>query len=190
MLSKTFPLIPGSCQEIQRTQQGEQSLGLQQASWWEGKEEDGCCPCMDGSVQSALAFPSSCSILGHGGPRPPPVGVPPRYRKAVFVEYPDGSFTQPKLKPAWMGKKRLQCGELQQYLTTTKLILGWVLAALQPGAGKHLGGSQYGRAPESAESLAGADAVDAASALLGLLAGCELPDPSSLTLLSYPFQVF
>ncbi|XP_063273022.1 coagulation factor VIII [Prinia subflava] len=43
------------------------------------------------------------SILGHGGPRPPPAGVLPRYRKAVFVEYPDGSFTQPKLKPAWMG---------------------------------------------------------------------------------------
>lgn len=42
-------------------------------------------------------------ILGHAGPRPPPAGVPPRYRKAVFVEYLDGSFTQPKLKPAWMG---------------------------------------------------------------------------------------
>uniref|UniRef100_A0A674GBT1 ferroxidase n=1 Tax=Taeniopygia guttata TaxID=59729 RepID=A0A674GBT1_TAEGU len=58
---------------------------------------------MDRSVQSALSFPSSCSILGHAGPRPPPAGVPPRYRKAVFVEYPDSSFTQPKLKPAWMG---------------------------------------------------------------------------------------
>ncbi|KAF2974191.1 hypothetical protein EK904_013054 [Melospiza melodia maxima] len=42
-------------------------------------------------------------ILGHAGPRPPTAGVPPQYRKAVFVEYPDGSFTQPKLKPAWMG---------------------------------------------------------------------------------------
>ncbi|XP_008939099.1 PREDICTED: coagulation factor VIII [Merops nubicus] len=30
-------------------------------------------------------------------------GVPPRYRKAVFVEYPDASFLQPKPKPAWMG---------------------------------------------------------------------------------------
>uniref|UniRef100_A0A8C3QVJ6 Coagulation factor VIII n=1 Tax=Cyanoderma ruficeps TaxID=181631 RepID=A0A8C3QVJ6_9PASS len=50
---------------------------------------------------SVLQAPAG--ILGHGGPRPPPVGVPPRYRKAVFVEYPDGSFTQPKLKPAWMG---------------------------------------------------------------------------------------
>ncbi|KFQ72067.1 Coagulation factor VIII [Phaethon lepturus] len=37
------------------------------------------------------------------GPRPPTPGVPPRYRKAVFVEYPDASFTQPKPKPAWMG---------------------------------------------------------------------------------------
>ncbi|NXO43978.1 FA8 factor, partial [Locustella ochotensis] len=50
---------------------------------------------------SVLQAPAG--ILGHGGPRPPPAGVPPRYRKAVFVEYPDGSFTQPKLKPAWMG---------------------------------------------------------------------------------------
>lgn len=50
------------------------------------------------------------------------------------MEYPDGSFIQPKLKPAWMGKKHLQCGELQKSLTATKLILGWVLAALQPGA--------------------------------------------------------
>lgn len=63
------------------------------------------------------------------------------------MEYPDGSFTQPKLKPAWMGKKHLQCGELQQSLTATKLILGWVLAALQPGAGEQLGGAGYGRAP-------------------------------------------
>ncbi|KAM7043454.1 coagulation factor VIII isoform 2-T3 [Acridotheres tristis] len=50
---------------------------------------------------SVLQAPAG--ILGHVGPRPPPAGVPPRYRKAVFVEYPDGSFTQPKLKPAWMG---------------------------------------------------------------------------------------
>ncbi|CAN8188416.1 unnamed protein product [Coccothraustes coccothraustes] len=50
---------------------------------------------------SVLQAPAG--ILGHAGPRPPPAGVPPQYRKAVFVEYPDGSFTQPKLKPAWMG---------------------------------------------------------------------------------------
>ncbi|XP_039573364.1 coagulation factor VIII isoform X2 [Passer montanus] len=50
---------------------------------------------------SVLQAPAG--ILGHAGPRPPVAGVPPRYRKAVFVEYPDGSFTQPKLKPAWMG---------------------------------------------------------------------------------------
>ncbi|NXF87579.1 FA8 factor, partial [Eubucco bourcierii] len=37
------------------------------------------------------------------GPWPPVPAVAPRYRKAVFVEYPDGSFTQPKPKPAWMG---------------------------------------------------------------------------------------
>lgn len=53
-----------------------------------------------------------------------------------------------------------------------------------------MGGSQYGRAPGDAESLAGADAVDAvvlhegqlltvqeeSQDPLGLLAGCELPD--------------
>ncbi|XP_054025587.1 coagulation factor VIII [Dryobates pubescens] len=39
----------------------------------------------------------------HPGSQPPVPGVAPRYRKAVFVEYPDGSFTQPKPKPAWMG---------------------------------------------------------------------------------------
>ncbi|XP_021390197.3 coagulation factor VIII [Lonchura striata] len=50
---------------------------------------------------SVLRAPAG--ILGHAGPRLPPDRVPPRYRKAVFVEYPDGSFTQPKLKPAWMG---------------------------------------------------------------------------------------
>uniref|UniRef100_A0A8C5X6F3 ferroxidase n=1 Tax=Malurus cyaneus samueli TaxID=2593467 RepID=A0A8C5X6F3_9PASS len=58
---------------------------------------------MDGSVCSALAFPSSCSTLGPRGPRPRAAALPPRYKKAVFVEYPDGSFIQPKLKPAWMG---------------------------------------------------------------------------------------
>ncbi|XP_071298743.1 coagulation factor VIII isoform X2 [Agelaius tricolor] len=50
---------------------------------------------------SVLQAPAG--ILGHAGPRAPPAGVPPQYRKAVFVEYPDGSFTEPKLKPAWMG---------------------------------------------------------------------------------------
>ncbi|XP_074738788.1 coagulation factor VIII isoform X2 [Strix uralensis] len=42
-------------------------------------------------------------VSGHMGPGPPMPGVPPRYRKAVFVEYRDASFTQPKPKPAWMG---------------------------------------------------------------------------------------
>ncbi|XP_029853205.1 coagulation factor VIII isoform X2 [Aquila chrysaetos chrysaetos] len=42
-------------------------------------------------------------VSGDSGPRAPILGVPPRYRKAVFVEYPDASFTQPKPKPAWMG---------------------------------------------------------------------------------------
>ncbi|XP_009700286.1 PREDICTED: coagulation factor VIII-like [Cariama cristata] len=50
---------------------------------------------------SVLQAPAG--VLGHPGPRPPAPGVPPRYRKAVFVEYPDASFTQPKPKPAWMG---------------------------------------------------------------------------------------
>ncbi|XP_062358841.1 coagulation factor VIII isoform X1 [Cinclus cinclus] len=50
---------------------------------------------------SVLQAPAG--ILGHAGPRPPPAGVPPQYRKAVFVEYLDASFTQPRLKPAWMG---------------------------------------------------------------------------------------
>lgn len=67
-----------------------------------------------------------------------------------------------------------------------------------------MGGSQYGKAPGDAESLAGADAVDAvvlhegqpltvqeeSQDPLGLLAGCELPDPSCLTLLSYLLQAF
>ncbi|XP_050757435.1 coagulation factor VIII isoform X3 [Gymnogyps californianus] len=50
---------------------------------------------------SVLQAPAGMS--GHPGPRLPMPGVPPRYRKAVFVEYPDASFTQPKPKPAWMG---------------------------------------------------------------------------------------
>uniref|UniRef100_A0A8D0FN01 Coagulation factor VIII n=1 Tax=Strix occidentalis caurina TaxID=311401 RepID=A0A8D0FN01_STROC len=45
----------------------------------------------------------SVLVSGHMGPGPPMPGVPPRYRKAVFVEYRDASFTQPKPKPAWMG---------------------------------------------------------------------------------------
>ncbi|NXA45809.1 FA8 factor, partial [Nothocercus julius] len=40
---------------------------------------------------------------GPVGPRPRSPAVPPQYRKAVFVEYPDASFTEPKRKPAWMG---------------------------------------------------------------------------------------
>ncbi|XP_009939830.2 coagulation factor VIII isoform X2 [Opisthocomus hoazin] len=50
---------------------------------------------------SVLQVPAGMS--GHAGTRPPTPGVPPRYRKAVFVEYPDASFMQPKPKPAWMG---------------------------------------------------------------------------------------
>ncbi|XP_009284580.1 PREDICTED: coagulation factor VIII isoform X1 [Aptenodytes forsteri] len=50
---------------------------------------------------SVLQAPAS--MLGHPDPRPPMPGVPPWYRKAVFVEYPDALFTQPKPKPAWMG---------------------------------------------------------------------------------------
>ncbi|XP_014810796.1 PREDICTED: coagulation factor VIII isoform X3 [Calidris pugnax] len=50
---------------------------------------------------SVLQAPAG--VLGQPGPRPPAPGVLPRYRKAVFVEYSDASFTQPKPKPAWMG---------------------------------------------------------------------------------------
>ncbi|NWQ88348.1 FA8 factor, partial [Burhinus bistriatus] len=50
---------------------------------------------------SVLQAPTG--VLGHPGQQAPTPGVPPRYRKAVFVEYPDASFTQPKPKPAWMG---------------------------------------------------------------------------------------
>ena len=55
------------------------------------------------------------------------------------MEYPDASFMQPKPKPAWMGKKHLQHGELSLSLTAAKLTLGWVLAASSPQMGKHLG---------------------------------------------------
>uniref|UniRef100_A0A8V0YT16 Coagulation factor VIII n=1 Tax=Gallus gallus TaxID=9031 RepID=A0A8V0YT16_CHICK len=44
--------------------------------------------------------------VGVSGPREPQPTMPgalPRYSKAVFVEYLDASFTQPKPKPAWMG---------------------------------------------------------------------------------------
>ncbi|NXP43379.1 FA8 factor, partial [Heliornis fulica] len=50
---------------------------------------------------SVLRAPAGA--LGHLDPQPPMPGVPPQYRKAVFVEYPDALFTQPKPKPAWMG---------------------------------------------------------------------------------------
>ncbi|KAM8998001.1 coagulation factor VIII isoform 2-T2 [Ara ararauna] len=56
---------------------------------------------MHSDLLSVLQVPAGVS--GHPGPQPPMSGVPPRYRKAVFVEYPDASFTQPKPKPAWMG---------------------------------------------------------------------------------------
>ncbi|XP_009584342.1 PREDICTED: coagulation factor VIII-like [Fulmarus glacialis] len=50
---------------------------------------------------SVLQAPAGMS--GRPDPWPPMPGVPPRYRKAVFVEYPNASFAQPKPKPAWMG---------------------------------------------------------------------------------------
>ncbi|XP_061301884.1 coagulation factor VIII isoform X3 [Pezoporus flaviventris] len=56
---------------------------------------------MHSDLLSVLQAPAGVS--GHPGPQPPLPGVPPQYRKAVFVEYPDASFTQPKPKPAWMG---------------------------------------------------------------------------------------
>ncbi|XP_010158871.1 PREDICTED: coagulation factor VIII-like [Eurypyga helias] len=56
---------------------------------------------MHSDLLPVLQVPASTS--GHPGPRPPMPGVLPQYRKAVFVEYPDASFTQPKPKPAWMG---------------------------------------------------------------------------------------
>ncbi|KAM6061134.1 coagulation factor VIII isoform 3-T3 [Chlamydotis macqueenii] len=56
---------------------------------------------MHSDLLSVLQVPAG--MLGHPGPRPNTPGVPPQYRKAVFVEYPDASFTQPKPKPAWMG---------------------------------------------------------------------------------------
>ncbi|KAF1446848.1 Coagulation factor VIII, partial [Pygoscelis papua] len=56
---------------------------------------------MHSDLLSMLQAPAS--MLGHPGPQPPTPGVPPWYRKAVFVEYPDALFTQPKPKPAWMG---------------------------------------------------------------------------------------
>uniref|UniRef100_A0A8V0YT76 Coagulation factor VIII n=1 Tax=Gallus gallus TaxID=9031 RepID=A0A8V0YT76_CHICK len=46
---------------------------------------------------------SSCSVSGPREPQPTMPGALPRYSKAVFVEYLDASFTQPKPKPAWMG---------------------------------------------------------------------------------------
>ncbi|NWV23242.1 FA8 factor, partial [Origma solitaria] len=50
---------------------------------------------------SVLQAPAG--ISGRESPRPATAAVPPHYKKAVFVEYPDDSFIQPKLKPAWMG---------------------------------------------------------------------------------------
>lgn len=85
--------------------------GTAQGSWQGGEEEDGCCLSVNGAAPSVLAFSSSCSMSGHSSPWPLKPGVPPQYRKAVFVEYTDASFTQSKPKPAWMGKKHLQRGE-------------------------------------------------------------------------------
>ncbi|XP_054695548.1 coagulation factor VIII isoform X3 [Grus americana] len=56
---------------------------------------------MHSDLLSVLQAPAGVS--GHPGPQPSMSGIPPRYRKAVFVEYPDALFTQPKPKPAWMG---------------------------------------------------------------------------------------
>ncbi|XP_035181806.1 coagulation factor VIII [Oxyura jamaicensis] len=50
---------------------------------------------------SVLQTPAGVS--GLPGPQPPAPDALPHYRKAVFVEFPDASFTQPKPKPAWMG---------------------------------------------------------------------------------------
>ncbi|KFZ46837.1 Coagulation factor VIII [Antrostomus carolinensis] len=56
---------------------------------------------MHSDLFSVLQAPAG--VLGHPGPQPSMPGVPPQYTKAVFVEYPDASFMQPKPKPAWMG---------------------------------------------------------------------------------------
>ncbi|KAM6381425.1 coagulation factor VIII isoform 2-T2 [Pluvialis apricaria] len=56
---------------------------------------------MHSNLLSVLQAPAG--MLGHPGPRLPMPGVLPQYKKAVFVEYPDASFTQPKPKPTWMG---------------------------------------------------------------------------------------
>ncbi|NXJ11844.1 FA8 factor, partial [Odontophorus gujanensis] len=50
---------------------------------------------------STLQAPTGVS--GPTEPRPAMLSALPRYRKAVFVEYLDATFTQPKPKPAWMG---------------------------------------------------------------------------------------
>lgn len=56
----------------------------------------------------------------------------------MFVEYPDASFTQPKPKPAWMGKKHLQHGETWLSVTVAKLI-GLGAGSLSASNGKVLG---------------------------------------------------
>uniref|UniRef100_A0A8C2TIF7 Coagulation factor VIII n=1 Tax=Coturnix japonica TaxID=93934 RepID=A0A8C2TIF7_COTJA len=60
-----------------------------------------------GAVETAWDYVHSelLSILVSEPHKPQPTmpGALPRYRKAVFVEYLDASFTQPKPKPAWMG---------------------------------------------------------------------------------------
>ncbi|KFQ02416.1 Coagulation factor VIII, partial [Leptosomus discolor] len=56
---------------------------------------------MHSNLLSVLQAPAGMS--GHSDPQTSMSGVPPRYWKAVFVEYPNASFMQPKPKPAWMG---------------------------------------------------------------------------------------
>ncbi|CAM4718286.1 coagulation factor VIII isoform X1 [Lepidochelys kempii] len=53
------------------------------------------------SLLSVLQAPAGDS--GVQGQKSPMSGISTRYKKAVFVEYTDSSFTQTKPKPAWMG---------------------------------------------------------------------------------------
>ncbi|KAM7161054.1 coagulation factor VIII [Macrochelys suwanniensis] len=53
------------------------------------------------SLLSVLQSPAGAS--GVQGQKSPMSGISTRYKKAVFVEYTDSSFTQTKPKPAWMG---------------------------------------------------------------------------------------
>ncbi|XP_074820393.1 coagulation factor VIII isoform X2 [Natator depressus] len=53
------------------------------------------------SLLSVLQAPAGDS--GVQGQKSPMSGISTQYKKAVFVEYTDSSFTQTKPKPAWMG---------------------------------------------------------------------------------------